>query len=148
MADTIDTRDLIAERDELKETILREYNIYFDDDLDSFDDIEFSEDYERDFRDECEDPKDIFTKDWIDELNAIREIDDLESEIGRDFEYGCTLIPEEEFEDYCIELLEELGYIPKDFPSWIVVDYTATADNMEQDYTEVEFRGETYLYRA
>jgi hypothetical protein len=143
MADIIDTRDLIAERDELKETILGEYNVYFDENLGSFDDIEFSTDYE-----EGDDPKDIFTRDWIDELNAIREIDDLESEIGRDFEYGCTLIPEDEFEDYCVEFLKEIGYIPKDFPSWIVVDYTATADNMEQDYTEVEFRGETYLFRA
>jgi hypothetical protein len=142
MAEYIDTRDLIQERDELKETILSEYNVYFDEELDTYDDIEFSEDY-----DEGEDPKDIFTKQWIDELNSIREIDELEDEVGNEFEHGCTLIPIEEFEDYCKDLLEECGYISKDFPSWIVIDYDETANNMKVDYTEVEFRGDTYLFR-
>jgi hypothetical protein len=143
MANYIDTRDLIEERDELKQNILDAYNETFEDQADDFDEIEFSSNYET-----GEEPIDEFTGEWMDELNAIREIDDLESEVGNEFEYGCTLIPEEEFEDYCIEVLEDCGFIPKDFPSWIVVDYTATADNMEQDYTEVEFRGETYLFRA
>ena len=144
MAEYIDTRDLIQERDELKETILSEYNVYFDEELDSYDEIEFSEDY-----DEGEDPKDIFTKEWIDELNSIREIDELETEVGNEFQHGCTLIPIEEFEDYCKDLLkEEHGYIPKDSPYWIVIDYNETANNMKADYTEVEFRGDTYLFRA
>jgi hypothetical protein len=143
MAEYIDTRDLITERDELKETILSEYNVYFDEELQDYDDIEFSDNY-----DEGEDPKDIFTKEWIDELNSIREIDELEDEVGREFEHGCTLIPIEEFEDYCKDLLKECGYISKDFPSWIVIDYDETANNMKEGYTEVEFRGDTYLFRA
>jgi hypothetical protein len=142
MAEYIYTRGLIQERDDLKETVLSEYNAYFDEELDYYDDIEFSEDY-----DEGEDPKDIFTKEWIDELNSIREIDELETEVGNEFQHGCTLIPIEEFEDYCKDLLKECGYISKDFPSWIVVDYDATANNMKVDYTEVEFRGDTYFVR-
>jgi hypothetical protein len=143
MAEYIDTRDLIQERDELKENILNVYNERFEDQVYDYDDIEFSEDYE-----EGEEPIDEFTGEWIDELNSIREIDELEPEVGNEFQHGCTLIPIEEFEDYCRDLLEECGYIPKDFPSWIVINYDETADNMKVDYTEVEFRGETYLFRA
>ena len=50
--------------------------------------------------------------------------------------------------EYCQQLLEDIGYMPKDLPSWIVIDREATADNMEADYHVVDFGGEDYLIRA
>ena len=65
-----------------------------------------------------------------------------------EFSYGCTLIEEDDFEDYCEELVIDCGYIPKDFPSWIEIDWEATASNMKQDYSELDYQGITYLFRA
>ena len=57
-------------------------------------------------------------------------------------------IEEDDFEDYCEELVIDCGYIPKDFPSWIEIDWEATASNMKQDYSELDYQGITYLFRA
>ena len=43
--------------------------------------------------------------------------------------------------------LEDLGYIPKDFPSWIEIDWTSTIYNVLQDYSEVTYQGTEYFYR-
>lgn len=39
-------------------------------------------------------------------------------------------------EDFTQNLLDDLGYIPKDFPRWIEIDWEATASNVMQDYVE------------
>lgn len=43
------------------------------------------------------------------------------------------------------QVLDAIGDIPKDLPAYlkIEVDY----DALKMDYTEVDFDGETYLYR-
>ncbi len=61
--------------------------------------------------------------------------------------YPVTLVRDSYWEDFCREELEELGYIPEDFPSWIEIDYEGTAENMRQDYTSGEFDGVTYWGR-
>lgn len=134
-----DTRDLQTEREELKQQILDSFLEEFpqyEDMTESFEDIRFEEE-------EIENWKDG----WYTELEVIEEIDKLEDEIGSEFEYGVTLIEEDEFEDYCQELLEDAGYISKDFPSWIIIDWDATCDNMREDYSELTFGGTSYLYR-
>jgi hypothetical protein len=65
-----------------------------------------------------------------------------------DWEHGETLIHRNYWVEYCQQLLEDIGYIPKDFPSWIVIDWEATADNMEADYSVVNFGDEEYLIRS
>jgi len=47
-------------------------------------------------------------------------------------------------EDFTQNLLDDLGYIPKDFPSWIEIDWEATASNVMQDY--VESHGHYFRY--
>ena len=49
--------------------------------------------------------------------------------------------------DYAFEMLEDCGTLPKDLPSWIVIDRDATAENMKADYTSVDFDGVTYWVR-
>ncbi len=59
--------------------------------------------------------------------------------------YPVTLIRDSYFEEYMDELLEDIGDIPKDLPSYLTisVDYRA----LQMDYSSVEFDGETYWYR-
>ena len=82
-----------------------------------------------------------------DEQKELAELEELESEVS-EWSGGNTLIPESEFVDYCRELLEDCGDIPKNFPYYVVIDWDATADNIKADYSAVDFQGETYLYRA
>jgi antirestriction protein len=80
---------------------------------------------------------------------AQAELEELESiaEEVSEWHNGNQLIPEEDFEDYCQELCEDIGDIPKELPSYIVIDWEATARNLKADYSEVEYQGTTYLYR-
>ena len=138
----LDTRDLIEERNELKQQILDSFLETFEhyaEQTTTFEDILFEEEEIQSWR-----------EDWEDELNEIQEINDLEDEVGNeDFEFGVTLIDEDDFEEYCEEELESCGYFPYDLPSWIKnhIDWNGIAEDMKQDYSEVEYLGTTYLYR-
>ena len=137
----LDTRDLAERREALKQEILDSFleNFpHYEEMTESFEDIRFEEE-------EIESWK----EDFEDELKKIEEIDDVENELGSEFEYGVTLVDVDDFEDYCEELMEEFGYINKDTPQLIKnnIDYKGIAEDMQQDYSEVVFRGTTYLYR-
>ena len=136
----IDTRDLIEKREALKQEILDSFleNFpHYEEMTESFEDILFEEE-------EIESWK----QDWQEEINQITCIDEVEDEIGSEFDFGVTLIPEDDFTDYVEDLLKGCGYISDDFPSWIEIDWEATAENVKQDYSELEYEGETYFYRA
>lgn len=45
------------------------------------------------------------------------------------------------------ELCEDIGDVPRDLPSYLVIDWKATADNLCGYYSSVEFDGVTYWYR-
>lgn len=135
----IDTRDLIEKREALKQEILDSFleNFpHYEEMTESFEDILFEEE-------EIESWK----QDWQEEINQITCIDEVEDEIGSEFDFGVTLIPEDDFTDYVAQDLEDCGYIPKDFPSWIEIDWEATTENVKQDYSELEYEGETYFYK-
>lgn len=136
----IDSRDLLERKEELKQQVLDSFLEEFPQYeymTDSFEDIRFGEE-------EIENWK----EDWAAELSEITRIEELDNEVGSEFTYGISLIEEYHFKDYCEELLIDCGYISKDFPMWIVIDWGATADNIRMDYSEVAFDGKTYLYRA
>ena len=61
--------------------------------------------------------------------------------------YPGILIHESYFTDYAQELCEECGDVSGDLPFYIVVDWEATAKNIQQDYTCIDFDGETYWTR-
>jgi hypothetical protein len=139
---TIDTRDLIERRDELKQDVLDSFKDTFEhyaDDTDDFEYILWDEEEIQSWR-----------EDWYKELEEIEDIDDLENEIDNgEFDYGITLIPEDYFVEYCKDLVSDIGDLPRDLPFYIEnnIDWDGVADDLKQDYSEVEFRGETYLYR-
>lgn len=135
----IDSRDLIQERDDLKEEILNDFNECFPQyEAETYGEILFEEEEIQSWAEQHEDSRTI-----------IEEIDYLEIEICHsEWDYGLTLIPDDEFEDYVKELITDCGYISNDLPSWIEIDWETTAENVKIDYSEVEFRGETYYYRS
>ena len=81
----------------------------------------------------------------------LTELEELKEEISNNsdegFEYGIQLIHENDIDDYLHELLLDCGYIPKDLPSWIEIDWQATCDNMKEDYSELELNGNTFYVR-
>ena len=135
----LDSRDLIQERDDLKEEILNDFNECFPQyEAETFEDILFDEEEIESWR-----------ENWEDDLQTIEEIDDLENEVcNSEWDYGLALIPEGDFEDYVQELISDCGYINNDVPSWIKIDWETTAENVKVGYSEVEFRGETYYYQS
>ena len=70
-----------------------------------------------------------------------------ECENFSDWSYGETLIRDDYFTDYAREMLEDCGTIPKDIPWYVAIDWEKTADNIKDDYTYVDFMGETYWIR-
>ena len=79
------------------------------------------------------------------ELEALKE--EIESNSDEGFEYGIQLIHESDIDDYLNEMLVDCGYIPKDMPSWIEINWEATYNNMKQDYSEIELNGNTFYVR-
>jgi len=135
----LDTRDLETEREDLKQQILESFLEsfpHYEDMTDTFEDIRLDEE-------EIESWK----EDWFTELEVIEAINDLENEVGSEWSYGVTLIEEDDFEDYCEEFVEDC-YALNSIPQWIKnnINWSGIADDMKQDYTEVNFRGETYLF--
>jgi len=61
--------------------------------------------------------------------------------------YPVTLVRDSYFVEYAQELVEECFEMPKDLPSFIEIDWKATARNIRVDYGSVEFDGVTYWYR-
>ena len=134
----LDTRDLAEKRDELKEQILDSFKETFEhyaEQTENFEDILFEEE-------EIQSWKEI----WEDELKEIEEINEIEEKCS-EFQYGETLIREDYWEEYCEELCIECGYISKDLPSWIEIDWSRTAGNISKDYSVLEYQGETYYFR-
>ena len=138
----MDTRDLIKERENLKQQILDSFLENFpqyEDMPDTFEDIRFEYEEIKSWK-EC----------WEHELKEIEEINELENEVGREWDYGVTLISEDDFEEYCEDFCEEVGYVSSDLPAFIRnnIDWAGVAEEMEQDFSAVEFRGTTYLFRG
>ena len=135
---TIDTRNLIETRDELKQEILDSFleNFpHYEEMTESFEDILFEEE-------EIESWK----QDWQEEINQITCIDELEEEIS-EFSFGETLIPEDDFTEYCKDMVEDYLYNVPDFIK-DNINWDGVASDLEVDYSSVTYQGESYLVRV
>ena len=84
------------------------------------------------------------------EKEELEQLLNLQAQVTQyctDWQYGVGLIREDCFIEYCQEEVEDCGYIPRDLPWWIAVDWKKTAHNMRADYTPVDVAGHTYLFR-
>jgi hypothetical protein len=81
------------------------------------------------------------------ELKALLALQDEAEGYAPDWKHGAQLIRDSYFERYCEELCQDIGDLPRDMPSYLVIDWEATARNIRVDYTSVEFDGVTYWVR-
>lgn len=80
-----------------------------------------------------------------DELEELEELRNLSNEVG-DLEELDVLIPVDDFEEYAREQAQSLyGSLMECWPIQNNIDWADAAEELAYDYTEVEFRGETYL---
>lgn len=117
-SDIIDVRDIIARVEELRESVEGE----------------------------------VVIQDEYEELKTLEELLSNLCGYGGDEQwegdwYPVTLIARSYFVDYCEEMVKDIGDLPQNIPSYLAIDWQATADNLEVDYSTVDFDGDEYLYR-
>ena len=145
--DIIDSRDVIKEIEELEGEIesLKEYA---DEAITAF--LEADADDQDDAAGDRDDALEAVIEWESENLEYLTDLKNLASEGGgcEDWVHGATLINEDYFTDYCKELCEDIGELPRDLPGYIVIDWDATAENLRADYSHADFGGETYLIRS
>jgi len=102
----------------------------------------------RDALAEAEDELKTWDEDDGQELKALTDLAD-EASASPDWTYGETLIRDSYFQDYAMQLAEEIGAIGEnlDWPA-CHIDWDAAADALKQDYTRVDFDGVDYWIRS
>lgn len=89
--------------------------------------------------------------DFTDLENKLRSLTALRDDVGSgEWRYGLTLINEDYFEEYCQQMVEDIGDLPSDLPSYLAnsIDWGKVARQLRQDYFSVDYNGNTYLYRG
>lgn len=136
--DYLDTRDLAETMENLKDEVfcafIEEFPQY-EEITESYEDIKQNEEEIQSFLDL-----------WKNEIEEIEEIQEIENNCS-EFSFGEALINGNYFEEYVKDLLTDCGYISRDFPHWIEIDWEATSENIKQDYSEIEYKNETYYFR-
>ena len=138
----IDTRDLAEKREELQTGLVDDFNLTFEKEIEDFDEL-------TEIVDNSED-EDIqeWKEDNSDDFDHIEEIDYIEYTVS-EFSFGETLIPEDDFTEYC-EYMAEDCYDLRDVPGFIKdnIDWEGVASDLSLDYTNVTYQGKSYLVRA
>ena len=82
------------------------------------------------------------------EYRALKALAEEAEGYASDWTYGAALIRETHFVEYAQELAEDIGTVKSD-AEWPLrhIDWDAAAEELKQDYTEVDFDGVTYLVR-
>jgi hypothetical protein len=83
-----------------------------------------------------------------DELDALSEFEEEYGPQIADYQHGETLIEDSYFEEYAEEMAYDIGAISRE-AGWPAnhIDWEAAAEELKQDYTEVELFGNTYWAR-
>lgn len=79
------------------------------------------------------------------ELTALKALAEQGEDYAPDWEYGAQLIHEDYFEEAMDEMVSDCYTLPKDLPDWMTITYDY--DALKQDYTELDFDGQTYYIR-
>jgi hypothetical protein len=98
--------------------------------------------------DKAEDDLRDWDNDNGDELKSLKSLADEGSNCSGDWIHGESLINDEYWVQYVQELLEDIGDLPKDLPHYIVIDWEKTAENIQVDYSSVDFDGTTFWIRS
>lgn len=117
------TRDVIEYKDWLEKYL-----------LENLEEGETLEDLDFTFQNSYQEYKDI-----VGFINELIDTDVIENEE--------TIIREDYWEEYVEELITDCGYIDKNFPSWIVIDWEKTGDNLLTDYGTFTYKDDKYYIR-
>ena len=135
----IDTRDLAEKREELQTDLVNSFNEYFETKIGYFDElIEHIDNSDNEDVEEWRDDK-VYDFEHIDEIN------ELEDEIT-EFSFGETLIPNDDFTEYCKGMVEDYLYNVPDFIKYNI-NWDGVASGLEVDYSSVTYQGESFLVR-
>jgi hypothetical protein len=156
----IDSRDIIERIEELENSEIDEPDwariqeleaIIENASTDEEDDNYISPDELMSYQDELEDLHidESNWQDWEDdktELEELRNVAD-QGEDSADWNYGATLIREDEFENYVQDLASDTCNV--NFDEWpcTCIDWDEAADQLRADYFDIDFDGVTYLVR-
>ena len=137
----IDTRDLAEKREELQTNLVDSFNNYFDTEIEDFDELIKHID-----NSDNEDVQE-WKEDNSDDFDHIEEIDYVEDNVS-EFSFGETLIPNDDFTEYCKDTAENC-YNLKDVPDFIKyhINWDGVASDLEVDYSSVTYQGESFLVR-
>lgn len=136
--DVIDSRDVIARIEELKDQLEAEHE---------------SQETTLSFEYWIQDENNSQNSDDVKEYRALVALAD-EAEDSPDWTHGEQLIRRSYFVDYTAQLIDDCYEMPKDLNSgkWpychMKIDYEAAAEHLEQDYMSVDFDGVEYLIRC
>ena len=155
----IDSRDIIdrieyleSEREALTDEVDKAQETLDDLDSDDFEEVSAFEAAEDEARRELATAQ-ANVKDWDEsdegqELAKLKAFAEEAEGYAEDWRHGATLIHEDYFEDYARDLAAEGDYDMKN-EQWpyTCIDWTQAAEELKQDYTSVDFDGETYWVR-
>lgn len=135
MEDVIDSRDIIARIEEL-EAIREDLKSEIDD---TNVEIEEAKKALHEF-DNSEDGE---------ELTILKKLEE-EASGSPGWIYGESLIRDSYFSEYCQELSQDIGDIPKELPWYIAnhIDWDGVAREIKADYMSVDYDGIEYWIRA
>lgn len=155
--DFIDSRDLIkaiedleSDREAYEEDVDNAESAY-DDLIENSDDEDIeSSQQARALADEVDKARAALVEwdeDNAEDLKALKDFAEEVESHCTDYLHGETLIRETYFAEYVEDLVKDCYGLPSDLPSFLVIDWEATAENVKQDYSEAEFDGVTYYFR-
>ena len=152
MDDLIDSRDVIARIEELTDE--RE-SLVNDIEQASAALTDLDDDDTQESRDDALTDLETATaalKDWdadnVQELTALQDLAKQGADYATNWEYGETLIRDSYFKEYAIGLADDIGAINSD-ASWPMtcIDWDQAAEELQMDYSSIEFNGITYWVR-
>jgi hypothetical protein len=143
----IDSRDIIERVRELEDQLEELENTLEEARNEANKDDETNEDKTVVVKEAEEALNDFIDGDDAKELVALKALVGEASGCSSDWSYGEALIHEDYLQEYCQELVKDIGDLPKNIPSYIAIDWEKTASNLEVDYSHVDFDGAAYLIR-
>lgn len=85
--------------------------------------------------------------DVCEDVNELNELKAVRDTIGNDWLIGIELVNEDHyFESYVRDQEENNGTLDN-IPSYIVIDWEQTAENIKSDYSVVDLMGATFYYQ-
>jgi hypothetical protein len=148
--DVIDSRDVIARIEELREE-RDDLQIEFDEANETHADEDNQDDRAAAYADvelAAQALKEWDESEEAEELNMLESLASEAEGYAADWQHGATLIRDSYFKEYAQELAEDIGAIDSN-ASWpnTCIDWDQAARELQTDYTSVEFGNVTYWVR-